>query len=297
MSPETVSIYPLSLKLQQYSQLLKFRLSALVVFSGAFGYLLANDGAVDWLKLGMLCLGSFLITGAANTINQIIERESDKLMKRTSNRPLPTGRLSVNEALVYTVVLMVSGTAIMILFVNTLSAVLSLFSLLLYGFAYTPLKQKSSIAVFVGAFPGAFPPLIGWVAQTGYIGMEGLILFAIQFIWQFPHFWSIAWVADEDYKKAGFRLLPSGGDRDFSTAFSMMTYTLFLLPIGLLPAQYGMTGLVSAIVVTVSGGLFLIQNIYLIKVRTEKAAKMMMFGSFLYLPIVQIAFLLDKVHP
>jgi len=295
MSPETVSIYPVSLKLQQYSQLLKFRLSALVVFSGAFGYLLANDGAVDWFKLGMLCLGSFLITGAANTINQIIERETDKLMKRTSNRPLPTGRLSVNEALVYTVVLMVAGTAVMILFVNTLSAVLSLFSLLLYGFAYTPLKQKSSIAVFVGAFPGAFPPLIGWVAQTGHIGMEGLILFAIQFIWQFPHFWSIAWVADEDYKKAGFRLLPSGGDRDFSTAFSMMTYTLFLLPIGLLPAQYGMTGLVSAIVVTVSGALFLIQNIYLIKVQTEKAAKMMMFGSFLYLPIVQIAFLLDKI--
>jgi heme o synthase len=295
MTPETVSVQPTTSKVQLYTQLLKFRLSALVVFSGAFGFLLANDGAVDWFKLAMLCLGSFMITGAANTVNQIIERDLDKLMKRTSNRPLPTGRLSVNEALVYTLVLMVAGTAVMVLYVNVLSAALSLFSLLLYGFAYTPLKQKSSFAVFVGAFPGAFPPLIGWAAQTGQVGMEGLILFAIQFIWQFPHFWSIAWVADEDYRKAGFRLLPSGGERNFNTAFSMMSYTLFLVPIGLLPAQYGMTGTVSAIVATLSGALFLAQNLYLVKVQTDRAARLMMFGSFLYLPVVQIAFLMDKI--
>ncbi len=295
MTPETLSVPTTTAKVRLYAQLLKFRLSALVVFSGAFGFLLANDGAVDWFKLTMLCLGSFMITGAANTINQIIERDLDKLMKRTSNRPLPTGRLSVNEALAYTLVLMVAGTAVMVLYVNVLAAALSLFSLLLYGFAYTPLKQKSSFAVFVGAFPGAFPPLIGWAAQTGQVGMEGLILFAIQFIWQFPHFWSIAWVADEDYRKAGFRLLPSGGERNFNTAFSMMSYTLFLVPIGLLPAQYGMTGTASAIVVSLSAALFLAQNLYLMKVQTDRAAKLMMFGSFLYLPIVQIAFLLDKV--
>jgi protoheme IX farnesyltransferase len=295
MTPETLSVPTTTAKVRLYAQLLKFRLSALVVFSGAFGFLLANDGAVDWFKLAMLCLGSFMITGAANTINQIIERDLDKLMKRTSNRPLPTGRLSVNEAVAYTLGLMVAGTAVMVLYVNVLSAALSLFSLLLYGFAYTPLKQKSSFAVFVGAFPGAFPPLIGWAAQTGQVGMEGLILFAIQFIWQFPHFWSIAWVADEDYRKAGFRLLPSGGERNFNTAFSMMSYTLFLVPIGLLPAQYGMTGTVSVIVVTLSAALFLAQNLYLMKVQTDRAAKLMMFGSFLYLPIVQIAFLLDKV--
>jgi protoheme IX farnesyltransferase len=294
MSPETVSIYPVSLKLQQYSQLLKFRLSALVVFSGAFGYLLANDGAVDWFKLGMLCLGSFLITGAANTINQIIERETDKLMKRTSNRPLPTGRLSVNEALVYTVVLMVAGTAVMILFVNTLSAVLSLFSLLLYGFAYTPLKQKSSIAVFVGAFPGAFPPLIGWVAQTGHIGMEGLILFAIQFIWQFPHFWSIAWILDEDYKRAGFKMLPSYGKHK-NTALQNLAFTLLLIPIGFLPTQEGITGITSGIIAMIAGLVMTYFAFRLYKTCDNKDAKRLMFASFLYLPLVQIAYLIDKI--
>jgi protoheme IX farnesyltransferase len=151
------------------------------------------------------------------------------------------------------------------------------------------------IAVFVGALPGAFPPMIGWVAATNHYSLEPGILFAIQFFWQFPHFWAIAWVADNDYKKAGFKLLPSSGGKDERTALQIMIYTLFLLPVGWLPYELGMTGINSAIVAMVCGILFLAQTFYLMRKRTDKAALQIMFGSFLYLPIVQIAFLLDKL--
>lgn len=275
--------------------LLKVRLSSLVVFSGAFGYLLANSGDIDWLKLAAFCLGSFMITGAANTINQIIEKDLDKLMKRTAGRPLPTGHLSVNEAAWYAAVLGVLGVALIAAMVNPLAAVLGLLSLVLYAFVYTPLKQKSPIAVFVGAIPGALPPLIGWAAQSGTLGHEALIIFGLQFVWQFPHFWAIAWVADDDYRRAGFRLLPSGGNKDFNTAFSIMTYTLFLLPLGMLPTHMGITGQTAAIVATVCGLLFLLQSVYLLKANSNKAAMQMMFGSFVYLPIVQIVYLIDKI--
>ena len=284
----------LLIKAGLFFQLVKFRLTALVVFSGCFGYLMAQDDPINWVKLVALIVGSFLVTSGANTINQIIEKDLDRLMKRTDGRPLPTDKLSIQEATYFTLAVTTIGTLVLIFLVNAFTAGLTLFSLILYGFVYTPLKQKSPISVFVGAFPGAMPPLIGWVAYTGSLSAEAFILFGIQFIWQFPHFWSIAWIGDEDYKRAGFRMLPNG-NKDFNTAFKMMTYTLFLIPMGVLPAQYGMTGLTSALIAIVCGALFLVQTFSLMRTGSRKAALRMMFGSFFYLPIVQIAFLFDKV--
>jgi heme o synthase len=286
-----------SAKLKQYSILLKFRLSALVVFSGAFGYFLApqQTAEINWVAFFAFALGSMLITGAANTINQIIEKETDKLMKRTANRPLPTNRLSVSEATTFAVVLAIIGTLLVAFSTNVFAACLGVFSLILYAFVYTPLKPKTPLAVLVGAFPGAFPPLIGWVAMTGTITIEAMTIFALQFIWQFPHFWAIAWVADEDYGRAGFKLLPSASGRSFNSAFQIMIYTMFLIPLGLLPARFGVVGITSAIIATICGILFLFQTFYLLKEGTVKSAMMIMFGSFLYLPIVQIAYLVDKM--
>ncbi len=285
-----------SFKARQYFALLKFRLSAFVVFSGAFGFMLAKPLAIsqDYFTLAMLCIGSFLITGAANTINQIKEKEYDKLMKRTAGRPLPTGALSKQEATIYTLLLALIGTVLLVVFVNVLTAALSLLSLVLYAYIYTPLKRTTAFCVFVGAFPGALPPLIGWAAATNSITIEALVIFGIQFIWQFPHFWAIAWIAHEDYTNAGFKMLP--GEKNINTAFQIMIYTLFLIPLGLLPSQFGITGFASAIVTTCMGVLFLAQTFYLMKTGTNRAALFMMFGSFIYLPVVQIALLMDRIH-
>jgi len=282
-------------KLQAYSELIKLRLSMLVAFSSGFGYVLGNSGHLDWFSFWMFCLGSILMSGSAITINQILERAYDKVMKRTHTRPLPTGRVSETEAWIYSIILLIASLFILNAYTNSLTIVLSLLSFLLYSFVYTPLKRVGSIAVFVGAIPGALPPLIGWVASTGAIGYEALIIFGIQFIWQFPHFWAIAWIADEDYKKAGFKLLPFGGKKDMKTAFNIMIYTLFLLPLGLLPAKFGLTGINSAIIATICGVLFLAQTFKLIRDNSRKSALKIMYGSFIYLPIVQIAYLFDKV--
>lgn len=289
-------------KIKGYAQILKFRLSFLVAFSGAMAFIVASN-SVNYLNLTLFVVGGFFVTAAANIINQIKEVEFDKLMKRTQDRPLPTGVLNKKEAAVFCVILGVVGLLIHYYWLNPLTALLSFISLLLYGFAYTPLKRVGPIAVFVGAFPGAFPPLIGWVACTGSIlngvdgtpEMMGLILFGIQFIWQFPHFWAIAWVGDEDYKKAGFKLLPNKGGKNITTAFNIMIYTLFLIPLSLLPHYFGVTGIKSAVVVTIAGILFLIQTFQLMRSCDKAAALKMMFGSFFYLPIVQVAFVLDKI--
>lgn len=275
-------------------ELLKFRLAALVAFSGAFGYSLAIS-KIDWVFFGLFCLASIGITGSANIINQIIEKDLDKLMERTKNRPLPSGRLTVQEATVWALVLGITSLFIFTYYFNVTTALLAALSLVLYGFVYTPLKRVGPIAVFVGAFPGAFPPMIGWIAATNHFGLEPGILFAIQFFWQFPHFWAIAWVLDEDYKRAGFRLLPSQGGKDLNTTLQIMIWTLFLIPIGWLPFKLGMTGINSAFVATLFGILFLAQTFHLMRKCTDKTALQLMFGSFIYLPIVQIAFLIDKI--
>lgn len=284
-----------SAKAKSYFELLKPRLSFLVAFSCAFGYGLATRGNANWSVLLMLTLGGFLLSGASVCINQIIERDLDKIMSRTMNRPIPTGRVSVTEAKFFSIVCLLVSIIILSIFTNTLTVVLSLVSAVLYSFVYTPLKRVGPVAVFVGAIPGALPPLLGWIAATGSITHEAMIIFAIQFIWQFPHFWAIAWVADDDYKKAGFKLLPSGGGKDLNTAIQIMTYTMFLIPLGLLPARFGITGLNSAIVATICGVAFFAQTFSLMRTGNRQSALRIMFGSFLYLPIVQIAFLLDKV--
>ncbi len=291
----TLSGVPFALaKARAFWELLKFRLSLLVAFSCAFGYVLGSP-EVNWGVLPMLFLGGFLVSGASIVVNQIIERDLDRVMSRTKNRPLPTGRLSVNEAVAFCLLCLGAGIAILLAYTNPLTTLLSLVSMILYSFVYTPLKRVGPIAVLVGAIPGALPPLLGWTAATGAISHEAMIIFGIQFIWQFPHFWAIAWVADDDYKKAGFKLLPSGGKKDLNTAIQIMIYTLFLIPLGLLPATFGITGIKSAIAVTLCGVLFLAQTFSLMKSGDRKSALKIMFGSFLYLPIVQIAYLLDKI--
>ncbi|MDQ3393508.1 MAG: heme o synthase [Bacteroidota bacterium] len=282
------------LKLKAYFELLKFRLSFLVAFSSGFGYLLAVKH-FDYITFFMLFLGGFLVSGSSVTINQIIEKDLDKLMSRTQNRPLPTFRISVNEAILVAGVTAILGIYLLLMFTNILTTFLAIISMILYSFVYTPLKRVGPVAVFVGAIPGALPPLLGWIAATGSISHEAMIIFGIQFIWQFPHFWAIAWVADDDYKKAGFKLLPSGGQKDLNTAIKIMIYTLFLIPLGLLPLQFGITGITSASIVTICGVLFLAQTFSLMKDGSRKSALRIMFGSFLYLPIAQIAYLLDKV--
>lgn len=285
---------PLMRKAKAYFQLIKFRLALTVAFSSAIGYLLGAR-ELHWGMALLVMLGGLAVTGAANTINQIFEIDLDRQMKRTAQRPLPLAILSPLEAWIFTFLLGGAGLALLALVFNPLSAALALLSLILYGFVYTPLKIISPICVAVGAIPGGLPPLIGWVAATGFLGLQGWILFGIQFMWQFPHFWAIAWVLDDDYKKAGFKMLPSPGKKDLRTAFQIMTYTLVLIPLSLLPFYFGMTGTVYPMVAAVCGVLFLMQTFYLMRTVSKKAAMSIMFGSFLYLPIVQIALVLDRL--
>ena len=257
--------------------------------------MLGSQGAIHWGNFIAFCVGGFLVSGGAITINQVLEIDYDKVMKRTMDRPLPTHRVGKVEATVYAGLLLLAGFSLLLFFTNILTVLISMLSMLLYSFVYTPLKRVGPIAVFVGAIPGALPPLLGWVAATGQITYEAMIIFGIQFIWQFPHFWAIAWLADDDYKKAGFKLLPAGGKKDMRTAINIMIYTLFLLPLGLLPAKFGVAGINSGIIATICGVLFLAQTFSLMRDNSRKSALKIMYGSFLYLPIVQIAYLIDKV--
>jgi len=282
-------------KAKAYYELLKFRLSALVAFSGVFGFILGTGKIINWYDLFLFAISGFCITGAANIVNQIKEKDLDKLMKRTESRPLPTNRLSINEALIFCSILFIISISILFIHFNYKSGLVAILSFVLYGFVYTPLKRVGPIAVFVGAFHGAFPPMIGWLAATNQFGWEPGVLFAIQFFWQFPHFWAIAWVLDEDYKKANFKLLPAKGGKDFDTAVQIMIYTLFLLPLSWIPYELKMTGINSAIITMMCGILFLAQTFHLMRKCSDKAALQMMFGSFLYLPIIQISFLLDRI--
>ena len=210
-------------------------------------------------------------------------------------RPLPTNKISKYNSLIISLIFMFFGLFLMLFFFNVIAFLLSLASLIIYTFVYTPLKRVGPIAVFVGAIPGALPPLIGWVAFSGEITIEAIIIFSIQFIWQFPHFWAIAWIYHEDYKKVGFKLLPSKGEKNFNTALNIMTYTLFLIPLGLLPTIFGITGIVSGAIAVCCAILFLAQTFKLFKDYSRSSALKIMFGSFIYLPIVQISFILDKI--
>lgn len=290
---------------KDFSKLIKTRLTFLVVFSASISFIIGvkynpNPEAslystqmwINWLKL---VIGGFLVTSAANCFNEVIEKDLDKLMKRTMDRPMPAGRMTTGQGLVLGLGMGIAGTYLLGS-LNLLTGLLSVFSILLYAFAYTPLKQKSPIAVFVGAIPGALPPLIGYVAAQphGRIDEIALILFGIQFVWQFPHFWAIAWVLDDDYKLAGFRLLPSGGRDKVSAAITFL-FTAILVPVSLLPTIYHYGGYYVGGVSLVCSLIFLYQGFVLLRTCEIKAARSLMFGSFFYLPVVQLMFLFDFI--
>ena len=282
-------------KFKAYIELLKLRLAVIVGLSGSLGYMLGLDGSYSLGTILLFSLSGLMITGAANATNQVLEVELDRLMQRTGQRPLPSGRLSKLNALWFAAVLLFLGTLIQATYFNPLAAAISFLSYLLYSFAYTPLKRVGPIAVFVGAIPGGLPPLIGCVAAKGIVDVEAIVLFAVQFVWQFPHFWAIAWVLDDDYRKAGFRLLPLNRPKSLETALVVMAFTLILLPLSILPIQLGFTGSTSGWIAAICGAVFLFINLQLVRQGTDRNALMLMFSSFLYLPIVQIAYVLDKI--
>ncbi len=282
-------------KWSDYMQLIKFRLSSLVVFSSVITYLTAVSGTINWFEVFILASAGLLVTGAANGINQIIEKDYDKLMTRTANRPVSTGRMSVLEAGISATLMGLIGVVLIGVYLNQLSGLIALISLLSYAFVYTPLKRVTPISVFVGAFPGALPTLLGWVAYTGKIDLAAIILFTVQFVWQFPHFWSIAWLLEDDYKRAGFKMLPFNPGRTKKTAFQCLLFSLMLIPVGILPTVFGISGIVAA-VVAVFGALYFSFYAYKLYKSCELAdAKKLMLAAIIYLPIVQLFYLIDKI--
>jgi heme o synthase len=284
-------------KLSDYFLFVKIRLATSVVFSAAITYaFFAED--FNWFKMIMLIWGGFLVTGASNGFNQVIEKDLDKLMDRTKDRPVAAGRMTVSEGLIVASAFGLAGILILWIFMNPMSGILGALALVLYTLVYTPMKRVTPFAVFIGALPGAIPPLLGAVAATegfGTITFGGLIMFAIQFMWQFPHFWAIAWVLDDDYKKAGFKMLPSDQGRSRNSAFQVLVYTFALFPTVLLPYAFKFTGSISAIIITILTVAFSIQAVKLYKSCEIADARKLMFGSFIYLPLVQLAYLLDKL--
>lgn len=291
---DTQSTSGISQKMKDYGQLLKLRLASLVVFSAVVSYFMAAENP-DWTTAVLLTLGGFLVTGASNSFNQIIEKDLDRMMSRTENRPMPNSRLSHTEALVFSSIIGIAGIFILWYFMNPLSGILGLAALVSYVGIYTPLKRITPFAVFVGAFPGAIPPMLGWVAVSGEMSIQAIILFAIQFMWQFPHFWALAWILDDDYKKAGFLMLPAADGRSKTSALQVMIYTAGLIPIGILPYVFLMAGPISAVITTICGIYFMAKAIKLHKTLEIADARKLLYASFVYLPVVQLALLFDKL--
>lgn len=283
--------------ISDFKKLIKLRLTFLVVFSASVSFLIGSKEQefISWTNWLILTIGGFLVTGAANGFNEIIEKDLDKLMKRTSDRPIPSGRMTTGQALVLSLFMGIAGTLILVR-LNFLTGVLSVFSIFLYAFLYTPAKRKSPIAVFIGAFPGALPPLIGYFAafENPQISWIPIILFLIQFVWQFPHFWAIAWVLDDDYKKAGFRLLPTT-KRDRISALITFLSTIVLVPVSLLPTIMGFGGYTIGAVSLVASLIFCWFAFNLLRKLDIQSAQKVMFGSFFYLPLVQLVLLFDFI--
>lgn len=306
--------YALASKVKDYFILIKFTLSFMVVFSCVVCYLLAPGITIDFASVALLFIAGMLITGSANAINQAVEKDTDALMKRTAGRPVAAGRMSTKEAWVFAIITGLSGTVIMWQWFNLASALIALFSLFLYAFIYTPLKKINSISVLVGAFPGALPCLIGWVAGTGFINpvahlqaatttgevatfsnFGGYILFAMQFLWQFPHFWAIAWVAHKDYEKAGFKLLPSKEGPTRFTAVQTVIYSMLMIPVGMLPYFFNISGVVAFWILLACNLWMVYISVMLVMKMNVAAARKVMFSSYFYLMIVFLALLFDKV--
>jgi heme o synthase len=291
-------------KIKDYLQLMKPSLSIMVVFSSVISYLLAPKVVeYNWVMILLLFAGGMLVTGSANAINQVVEKDTDALMKRTAKRPVASGRMSAAEGWAFAVVTGAAGVVILGYYFNWLAAGLAAFSLFLYAFIYTPLKKINSIAVLVGAVPGALPCLIGWAAGDDKLSMGGWILFAFQFFWQFPHFWAIAWVAHKDYSEAGFKLLPAKEGPTKFTALQTIVYSLLLVPVTLLPfftgmcSYKGVTGSIALSLVVLANAFMLMRCITLYQKMDVPSARKVMFGSYMYLPVVMLALLLSKITP
>jgi protoheme IX farnesyltransferase len=278
-------------KFKTYLVFTKFRLSFLVILSALTGYLFA--GGKDLTEIAYLMLGGTLVTGASNGANQIWERNLDKIMNRTNRRPLPTGEMSLREAYIIVILFLFFGTYLLWL-INMKSAVLGLLAFLSYVFVYTPLKQVTPWAVFVGAFPGAIPPFLGAIAATDAFGFVPGVLFFVQFTWQFPHFWAIAWVLYDDYKKAGFSLLPSKEGKGKASGFQIMAYSLALIPFSLMPWLLGWTGVITLISASLLGIWFFYLSYKLYHSCETADARKLMFASFVYLPIIQFIYVFDR---
>lgn len=275
---------------------MKFTLSFTVVFTCVICYMLAPTVKdYDWSMILGLTFAGLCITGSANAINQAVEKDTDAQMKRTSTRPVASGRMSVRTAYTFAIITGILGVAMMWYFFNISSALLSAFSLFLYAFIYTPLKKINSIAVLVGAFPGALPCLIGWVAGNDDFSYAGWSLFLIQFLWQFPHFWAIAWVSHADYSRVGFKLLPANEGPTRFTALQSIMYAVLMIPIGFLPHYLNLTGSVSMWIVLVANIFMVVQCVRLYQNMGVPAARRVMFSSYIYLPIVYLALLADKL--
>lgn len=275
--------------------LVKFKLTLLVLFSAVMSYAIVSDGKVDWGTMALLAFGGFMVTGAANALNQVLERDYDKLMTRTANRPVATGRMSVSTAVLWAGLLAMAGITVLS-FLHPLAGFLGTLSLISYAFVYTPLKRSTPLSVVVGAVPGALPLIIGCVVQEGSISPVAMMLFSLQFLWQFPHFWAVAWLADEDYKKAGFYLLPSkNGQKDAATGYLSFIFCLLMIGNAVLAWVLGYVGIWAT-------GILVALNAYwawlcwrLYKDCSREAARKQMFMSFLHLPVSLIVLLIDKL--
>lgn len=281
--------------IRNFTEITKLRLSVSVVFSSVAGYLLGAD-SIDFYILFLLCLGGYCMVGASNVYNQIIERDLDKLMERTKNRPLPAGQMGVQSAFILAIILTIVGIGLLYS-INPITAMFGAVSIFMYVSLYTPLKTKTPLSVFVGAFPGAIPFMLGWVAATGEFGVEPGTLFMIQFFWQFPHFWAIGWFLFDDYKKGGFFMLPNG-KRDKGTAVQVVLYTIWTVLASLIPVL-GITGKlfltpVSGVLIGILGIGLMYYAIRLYKEKTAKAAKQLMLASVSYITLLQIIFVADK---
>ncbi|MEQ1552603.1 MAG: heme o synthase [Ferruginibacter sp.] len=292
--------FALASKAKDYFQLIKFTLSFMVVFSTVVSFLIAPYETIytrhTLLSVLLLFIAGLCITGSANAINQILEKDSDALMDRTSKRPIASGRMSVAEGYVFAISIGALGVFMMWYFFNLSSAMVGLVSLFIYGFIYTPLKKVNSIAVLIGAIPGALPCLIGWVAATDNFKIGGWILFGIQLMWQFPHFWAIAWLAHKDYSKAGFKLLPSNEGPTKFTAIQTIMYSALMIPIGIMPYFYRMCGQISMWIV-LACNIWMVYTSIMLYIKMDKsAARKVMFSSYFYLMVVLLALWADKIY-
>lgn len=289
-------------KIKDYLMLIKPSLSIMVVFSSVISYLLAPKVVeYNWTMIFLLFAGGMLVTGSANAINQVVEKDTDAQMKRTSTRPVASGRVTQAEGWAFAIITGIAGVLMLGYYFNWLSAGLAAFSLFLYAFIYTPLKKVNSIAVLMGAVPGALPCLIGWAAGDDRLSTGGWILFAFQFFWQFPHFWAIAWVAHRDYTAVGFKLLPANEGPTKFTAIQTIAYSLLLVPVTVLPYFTGMCSY-DTVAGMISIGMIIVANLFMIgrcvtlyRTMEVSAARKVMFGSYMYLPVVMFALLLSKI--